>query len=422
MNAWMWLPEIAQYAVLAFVGACVGGQVNRAIYRLAWTPRNISPWSSLPDGVAERPLWSRLPLVGWWALRGEASVHGRGFWVRPVLIEVFLAIAYPFLYDWITGGGLLSVAGKRLGADPESLQAAFLLHATLLPLLCIATFIDFDEQTIPDAVTLPGTLMGLLFAATIPAASLPVVTATAPQFAGGVRHESLATLAVSSPFPWDESLDGPRGLLMGIGCLAGWCVAIAPRLWTLRRGLRKAVVYLVVNFLRSGWLAPLLAVFVLGSGLITLCWWSGGLHWHSLFSALVGMAFGGGLVWLVRIAASHALGEEAMGFGDVTLMAMIGAFLGWQPALLVFFLAPAAALGVSVAQWLITRRRDIAFGPYLCVATVGVVLRWPALWEGWGAGFFALGWLVPATLLFCLALMALMLTVWGFIKRRLFAN
>ena len=47
---------------------------------------------------------------------------------------------------------------------------------------------------------------------------------------------------------------------------------------------------------------------------------------------------GGGIVWAVRIIASQALGVEAMGFGDVTLMCMIGAFVGWQPALLIFCL------------------------------------------------------------------------------------
>ena len=82
------------------------------------------------------------------------------------------------------------------------------------------------------------------------------------------------------------------------------------------------------------------------------------------------MAVGGVAVWLVRIVGSLALGQEAMGFGDVTLMGMIGAFLGWQPALLVFFLAPFTGVLIAVSQWLLTGRKDIAYGPFLCLAAL----------------------------------------------------
>jgi hypothetical protein len=124
------------------------------------------------------------------------------------------------------------------------------------------------------------------------------------------------------------------------------------------------------------------------------------------------MAFGGGLVWAVRIIATAALHKEAMGFGDVTLRAMMGAFLGWQPALSIFFLAPVAALVIAVTQWLLTRRRDIAFGPYLCLAAVLLIAGWAPLWESRGRLIFGLGWLVPAIVGFCLVLMAGLLWLW----------
>lgn len=414
MEVWNTLPELLQVIVLAICGAFVGGQVNRGIYRLAWNPRAISPWSAPPEDAAPRPAWSRLPLVGWRGLQGEGDVHGRGFWVRPVLIELLLTGAYPALYLWIMSGGLCSATVWRLGVEPETLLAQFVSLATLAPLLVMATFIDFDEQTIPDGVTIPGTIAGLLFAALMPASGLPVVERSET-----TRTVQVSVLNIASPSPWDESWDGQDGLTIGLACFAAWCVAIAPRFWTTRRGWRNAVRYLAANFWRSGWPLPLAAGWVTGSLAIWACWWEGGWHWHGLLSSLIGLAFGGGLVWLIRIIASTALGEEAMGFGDVTLMAMIGAFLGWQPSLLVFFLAPVAALFVSIAQWLISGRRDIAFGPYLCVAAVGVVGRWGTLWEGWGVNFFAMGALIPAALVCCLALMAVLLSIWGSIKRRL---
>ena len=121
------------------------------------------------------------------------------------------------------------------------------------------------------------------------------------------------------------------------------------------------------------------------------------------------------MVWAVRLVASRALLKEAMGFGDVTLMAMIGAFMGWQPSLLIFFLAPFAGAIIAVVQYLLVKEAEIAYGPFLCVATLFVLLRWPQLWERWGP-LFQLGWLIPVILGVCLVLMGLMLLSWRWIR------
>ena len=65
-----------------------------------------------------------------------------------------------------------------------------------------------------------------------------------------------------------------------------------------------------------------------------------------------------------------------MGFGDVILMAMIGSFLGWQPTVVVFFIAPECALLVVAALWVIRRDREIPYGPYLSIATLILILGW----------------------------------------------
>jgi prepilin signal peptidase PulO-like enzyme (type II secretory pathway) len=219
---------------------------------------------------------------------------------------------------------------------------------------------------------------------------------------------TILPLLVPSPYPWSPQLNGGEGLALGLFCFLGWCFAIEPKLWTLRRGWKKAFQYLWVSTFRNRtwWVAPLIAV--LGSPLVVLVWNFAGPFWESLLSMLVGLAFGGALVWAVRIIGSSALGKEAMGFGDVTLMAMIGAFVGWQGTLVVFFLAPFAALGIAVAQWLITRRHDIAFGPYLCVGALYALLRWPDIWNRIGP-IFILGWFIPGIVVICLVLMWLML-------------
>ncbi len=123
-------------------------------------------------------------------------------------------------------------------------------------------------------------------------------------------------------------------------------------------------------------------------------------------------------MWAVRVVASGMLGQEAMGFGDVTLMAMIGAFLGWQPSLMVFFMAPFAGLFIAVAQWLFTGRKDIAYGPFLCAAAFVLVLCWRSVWERWGP-VFQLGLFIPAVVAVCVLLMAVLLGAYRLLLRLL---
>ena len=103
-------------------------------------------------------------------------------------------------------------------------------------------------------------------------------------------------------------------------------------------------------------------------------------HWHGLACSLTGMAVGGGLTWLVRFLSSLLLGQEALGFGDVTLMAMIGSFLGWQPVLVVFALAPISGILIALLVRLFARRTYVPYGPFLSIATLCVLFAWKWIW------------------------------------------
>ena len=93
-------PLWMRLAAVFLIGICLGSLVNWAIYTFAWQPRWISPWSRPPQGAHPRRWQARLPLVGWFGLRHEASVHGRGFWIRPLLIDLGLGVALAALYWW----------------------------------------------------------------------------------------------------------------------------------------------------------------------------------------------------------------------------------------------------------------------------------------------------------------------------------
>jgi prepilin signal peptidase PulO-like enzyme (type II secretory pathway) len=291
----------------------------------------------------------------------------------------------------------------------------FAAHALLLALMTAATFIDFDEQTIPDRITVAGTLLALAFAACVPLSHLPVLVRL-PTAVGGI---GVGALHVASPHDFPDWFFSWRGLALGWLIFAGWCAALAPATCTLRRGWARAVQYYLASLARhahSLWLAGLAIV---GWGGMAAVWWQQDEHWQALITALVGLAFGGGLIWAVRIVGWVALKREAMGFGDVTLMAMIGAFLGWQPALLVFFFSPATAVIVAVTQWLLTRRHEIAFGPYLCVSALYVVVAWASIWHGYAEDIFSMGWLMVAIVAACLLLMMGLLMLMRLVREAL---
>ncbi len=115
----------------------------------------------------------------------------------------------------------------------------------------------------------------------------------------------------------------------------------------------------------AGLLVPAMPGPIASEGLERLPDLTGGL-----LASLLGMLAGLIVTWSVRALGSLAFGREAMGLGDVKLMGGIGAFLGWQGALLTFFLGCVlGALGGGVRQ-LVTRDPKVAFGPFLAGAAL----------------------------------------------------
>ena len=408
-------------------GLVIGAAVNWGIYALAWDARAISPWSRRHKDAPPHRWHDYLPLAGWFTLRREASLHGRGFWIRPLLIELSCGLGLAALYWWETTGHLVPIwARVAFTAMQPAIHAQFLSHAILIAFMLVATFIDFDEQTIPDSITVPGTLLALLLAAAWPFSHLPEPVPGPPPF--------VPNLLFTSPLPWFPAAGGWRYLAIGCLIIAVWAFALVPATATLRYGLAKAAIYYAASIRRHS-VGPfrrrkivrkydfywphyaLLAAFPMA--LTMVVWIFGGPRWQALLTSLIGLAFGGGLVWAVRIVGRISLKREAMGFGDVTLMAMIGAFLGWQAALMVFFLSPVSALVIAVSQYVLTRRNEIAFGPYLCLSALFVIVGWAEIWN-FAKVYFALGTMIPLLVGACLLLMMGMLMFWRLFKELVF--
>lgn len=105
--------------------------------------------------------------------------------------------------------------------------------------------------------------------------------------------------------------------------------------------------------------------------------------------AFFGALFGAGFIYLIRFLGTVAFGREAMGFGDVKLMAMNGALLGWWRSVLVIMgLGPVLALTTVLVLRLLSRFKierytEIPFGPFLCLGSYLAIFWGDRIVEWW---------------------------------------
>lgn len=111
----------------------------------------------------------------------------------------------------------------------------------------------------------------------------------------------------------------------------------------------------------------------------------------SLTGALIGALVGGGSLWLMGWAWQKLRGVEAMGLGDVKMMFMVGAYLGWRLTLLTIFLGALSGSVIGIVITVKEGRRDLQslmpYGVYLGIGTV-VALFFGSQLVNWYAGFY----------------------------------
>ncbi len=101
-------------------------------------------------------------------------------------------------------------------------------------------------------------------------------------------------------------------------------------------------------------------------------------------NSLFGMAFGFGLLWLVRFFGSKAFGREAMGLGDVFLMGAVGALFGPVAVLVTMILSSIFGTIVGIGLMICAKVRlgkfvAIPYGPYICLGCLAWMFYGPQL-------------------------------------------
>jgi prepilin signal peptidase PulO-like enzyme (type II secretory pathway) len=296
--------------------------------------------------------------------------HGDGRIHRVVEIVIPLTAASLWWWEVILQGQLPT------GMIPQAsdLAARYAAHMILLLFLAAAAWVDLRHRVIPDAITVPGVLAGLGWNALFPFTLLPIATYVERSFATpAMTPDVLALRGGLGEAELPAWLVGTTGLSVALSIFAAW--------WWVGTAAEDTPPS-AASHRRPPWLpSSRVLVALAGSGMLVAAWSVGGDHWAGIMTALVGLAMSGGLVWATRTGASWAIGREAMGFGDVTLMAMAGAWLGWQACLLACVIAVFIGLVHGLTQLIVRSESELPFGPSLCLALAIVVVGWRSLWE-----------------------------------------
>lgn len=247
--------------VALLMGLSIGSFLNVVIYRLPRGQSLVSPGSRCPKCGSELRWYDNVPVLSWALLAGRCRRCREPISAQYPIVEIITALLF-MLVAWVTPEGPL------------------LISRLVLVAMLVALFgIDLEHQILPNTITLPGIVVGLMFSAIAPPG-------------------------------WKDAL---LGALLGAGVLYG----IAAAYYAVRR-------------------------------------------------------------------------EEGLGMGDVKMLAMIGAFLGWKAVLVTLVLSSISGAILGLA--LIAAQRGgmklaLPFGTFLAVGAVAAMLAGDPL-IAWYSGFF----------------------------------
>jgi leader peptidase (prepilin peptidase) / N-methyltransferase len=214
------------WLLAGLVGLALGSFLNVVITRLPRGEAVVAGRSRCPRCRARLPWYDNIPLVSYLRLRGRCRSCGAAISWRYPLMEL--------------AGGLLALALWH--AFPDRLL--LLAYAPFCLALAALTAIDLEHRLLPDAITLPGIVWGLLLSLALPQLSFPAAAAGALAGAGlfygiarvyekwagrpGLGGGDVKLLAMIGAFLGVEALPLVILISAGLGTLAGLIRLLAP--------------------------------------------------------------------------------------------------------------------------------------------------------------------------------------------------
>lgn len=437
--------EVVRLMFVFAFGACVGSLVNVLVYRLPLGLDVVTPTSRCPSCETYLTWRENVPVFGWLMLRGKCRFCRSPISAEYPIVEAFVGLMFvvTYLVLYAEGGSFLGIpfgAIRPEWAESGFAQTwpSFIIVLILFSCLTAMTIVDARTFTIPLELMWPPVVVALVGHV----GHAIWIEATRPT---GV--DAFGLVRTAGGWDWSIATPGQEGWWW-IGAALGGTVGVILSNVFLQTGLftrsfadypeweakvlkeadEKAKAEGVVDgrsqqdlwiqypharreMLRELiFVAPILGLAMIGG-------WAAhryGGPWQFdvaamrmspfetaplwlvvLAGVLMGYLIGGAVVWGVRILGSLAFGKEAMGLGDVHLLAAVGACLGWVDAVAAFFIGTFLGAIWGVAGRLLAGRvsegdgrlkrvltAPLPFGPHLAIATLLVWFGKPAL--EWG--------------------------------------
>jgi len=169
-------------------------------------------------------------------------------------------------------------------------------------------------------------------------------------------------------------------LFVAHGAVFGWTPLLVPRLVFACAMVVLFAIDLEHHLLPNVITLPGIAVGLIGSAVLP----------PGIVDALIGVLIGGGVLWLIGEAYFRYSGHEGMGGGDVKMLAMIGAFLGWKLVLVTLVLS--SVLGSVIGLIVIAARKGglkyaLPYGTFLALGALVASLAGEAI-VNWYVGLY----------------------------------
>ena len=358
------------------MGASVGSFLNVVVYRMPLDLSVVTPPSHCPQCKHALAWYDNIPILAWFYLGGKCRYCKSGYSIRYAMIELLTGIMFVLLYLAYFKLNMRS----GFGTFEQGAWIIFLAHVILVSVLWSSSLIDGEHFIIPPEICYVAVVCGL------------VISMITPYQIANATNTLWEVTPYASPLMGALAIGAMVGLIIAIVLVK---LKIIPRSFDAFIALCEAAeaagkpipedklniraeMFRELAYLLPVVLGAIIAKMVLCSdsslsitfnALISDQKWFAGL-----LGSLFGFMIGGAVVWGVRILGSLGFNKEAMGLGDVHLMAAVGAVLGWQSATVAFFIAPFFGIIYAITRLILVRGKEIPYGPFLSAATVLVML------------------------------------------------
>ncbi|MFN0079661.1 MAG: prepilin peptidase [Prosthecobacter sp.] len=360
-----------------YIGAGIGSFLNVVIYRLPLGISVNNPKRSFcPSCKHQIPMWQNIPLLSWLLLRGKCASCGGKISVRYFMVELLTGVMFYLVF--------LKISGEYPNPWPEiqTWGPQVLCLWVFMSLLISGTFIDIDHFILPHSITIGGAVVGVLASWWVPA------LVDQHTHTHGLLI-SLASAALGLGGLW---------LVVELGKLAfGRKKFVFEKVesWEVKQPDENEPPVVVFGEHNYGWADLFMRAtdrMVVSCNELQVNDRSFGAVTAELWMEKLKVRDGAsleefsleGVTTLKAKVTQVVIPREAMGFGDVLFLMMIGAFTGWQAVL--FTILAASVLGTvfavihrvtGKAEW----GAKIPFGPYLAMGAVIWVFYGPQFVE-----------------------------------------